>query len=127
MILELRKPTENEIDKIRKYDEEGLSYYFNDPYTFDSGIIFSDSRDEILGAGIIRVLEEVRTVIDPKLDNFQKAKIVHTLIKNAIKRRRTHEILAFISKGGKDYANLLQNHFGFKVIDEDVIPMKLVI
>ena len=127
MKLEIRKPSATEIIKISKFDEEGLFQFFNDPYTFDSGIVFDDSGDKILGAGIVRVLEEVRTTIDPKLDDFQKAKIVKILVETAIKRRKTPEMLAFISKGGYSYRELLHKHFGFNEIDIDVVPMKLVI
>lgn len=101
----------DDIEVLSKYDNEYLLQYLKDPFTFDVGI----ARDgNILGIGIIRVINEFKMLLNPNMTNFRKAKVIKMLLEEASKRSQCNEIIVEISKGGFHYEQLLVDHFDFQ-------------
>jgi hypothetical protein len=101
------------VQKIAEFDDEGFSYYLRDPFTFNSAILFG-SDGKILGAGVIRVVNEFKMSLDPNLSNLQKAKALKILMKLALEHAQCNEILGVITKGGLSYTKILKDHYGFE-------------
>lgn len=114
------KITEN----IRKFDREYISEYFYDPFTFDVGILSdSNSSGKILGAGVVRVVNEFKIVLNPELSDFKKARIIEILMKTAKEKAQCNEIIVEITQGGGHYINLLINHFDFQPTYGEVLRL----
>ena len=112
-------------EKIRKFDKEYISDYFYDPFTFDIGILSdSNSEGKILGAGIIRVVNEFKMILNPELSDFKKARIIDILMKIAKEKAQCNEIIIEITQGGKHYINLLTNHFDFQKTYGEVLRLE---
>ena len=109
------------VDEIRKFDEEGISNYLNDPFTFTTGIV--TSGDKIIAAGIIRVINELKVVIRPEISNIHKVKVLKLLLRESNKRIQCNEAIALITDGGYHYVNVLKNHFGFR--EESGVMLRL--
>lgn len=94
-------------------DNDCISTFINDPFTFVIGVMKSDSR--VLGFGLIRVVNEFKMALDSGLTNTMKARTIHGLLSSAIKLSQCNEMIASITKGGDHYIQLLEKHFRFSV------------
>ena len=100
------------INEIRSFDSENISDFICDPFTFICATVHSG--DSIVGAGIIRVINEFKMTLNPKLSSFMKAKVLKVLIDEGIKRKQCNEIVVSITKGGNHYKDILYKHYGFE-------------
>lgn len=100
-----------ELREMKEFDEENLSIYLNDPFTFHVGVIRNEGK--VIAFGLIRVVTEFKMAINPELSNFKKAGIIKKLLDNAIELSPTNEIFASITKGSGHYINILSKHFHF--------------
>lgn len=115
-------PPQEQINEIKKYDKENISDFFSDPFTFNIGI--ATNGNEVLGAGVIRVINEFKIIINPTLSDFRKAKVINTLIKEAFKNAQCNEIIVDITQGGDHYINILNKHFGFQKAYGEVLRLE---
>lgn len=99
------------LERIQVFDDEKIIDFFKDPFTFNIGIV--TDNDKVLGTGVVRVINEVKMVLNPKLSNFKKASIIKTLLNSAMVRTQCSEIIVEISKGGDHYIDLLVKHYDF--------------
>lgn len=103
------------LNAIKKIDKEGVSSYLNDPYTFTTGIVYStiNDKDEIVAAGIIRVVNELKVILKPELSDILKAKALKLLLDTSTSMMQCNEAVAIITQGGDHYVNILKDHFNF--------------
>lgn len=104
------------IEDIRKFDAEDISSYTKDPFTFEKVAVLDDNGKPI-ALGILRVVEEYKIILDPKLSNRQKTIIIRELMTESRYRNRCNEVIVFITQGGEHYKNFLKKHFGFRERD----------
>src|SRR6185503_2979987 len=109
------------LDEINLFDIEKISDYFADPFTFNIGIVFNDSGDNILGAGINRLINEFKLVLNPESTNHIKAKVLNTLMNKAISMMQCNELSVSLTLPSnfiesEHYKDILIKHFDF---DED--------
>lgn len=100
------------VQLIKNIDEDGIAAYLNDPYTFTTGIVRSD-EGEIIAAGLIRVVNELKVILKPELSNINKAMALKLLLMEAKARLQCNEAVALITQGGTHYTNILKTHFHF--------------
>ena len=105
-----------ELIKIFNLDIDGTFNYFDDPFTFNIGVV--KNGDQILGAGIIRVVNELKMILDQDLPRITKAKVLQGLMDEAIKLRQCKELLVTLTfpqdfKKLMKYSNLLKDHYNF--------------
>ena len=112
-MLILQDIEKSDIIKISEFDTEQIYQFTNDPFTFNSKIVLND-KDEILAAGFIRVVNEFKVTVNPKISNFMKAKVIDELIKYGISNSQCNEIIVELTNGGNHYANILEKHFKFQ-------------
>lgn len=103
---------EKDLGKIRHYDIENITDFVYDPFTFNTGILIGDNS-EVIGMGIIRVINEIKLVLDPGLSNFQKSLAIKKLMNAGVPLCQCNEVIAYITSGGKKYENLLKMHYNF--------------
>jgi hypothetical protein len=111
------------LDELKVFDSEGILKFFNDPFTFNIGITF-DNNNKIIGAGIIRVVNEFKMFIDPELSNIKKAAIIKILLDNAENLKQCNETIVEISKGGDHYIDLLVKHYDFYETSGQVLRLE---
>lgn len=112
---------EEVIEEIRKFDTEGLLDYINDPFTFEVGVVYED--DKPIAFAILKVIEEYKIAIDERLSARHKAVIIRDFMSEASIRRRSNEVVVFLTKGGEPYEQFLKRHFNFH--KPEGIPLKL--
>lgn len=96
---------------IINFDYDAVSNFINDPFTFNIGIVKYNGK--VVGFGIIRVVNEFKLALDPKISNITKARAIKRLLNSAIELAQCNEIIASITNGGEHYVNLLEKHFRF--------------
>jgi len=102
-----------DIKEIEKFDKEHIHPYIFDPFTFNTGILLADNS-QVVGFGIIRVVNEIKLVLNPNLSNFNKARAIKLLLDNGIPLCQCNEIIAYITQGGNHYEGLLKKHYNFE-------------
>lgn len=107
---------ENLRSQINDFQVERITEFFEDPYTFNIGIV-TDEDDIVLGVGVIRVVNEFKMQLNPQLSNLSKARVLKSLLNEAISRRHCGEIIAMITQGGVSYEDMLIKHFNFQKMD----------
>lgn len=112
---------ESVIESIREFDSEGLLDYINDPFTFEIGVVYEDEKP--IAFAILKVIEEYKIAIAENLHPRQKAVIIKEFMSEASIRRKSNEVVVFLTKGGEPYEQFLKRHFGFQ--SPDGIPLKL--
>lgn len=98
--------------EIEVFDEERVSDYINDPFTFTVGIVASSGR--VAAVGIIRVVNELKVVIRPEISNIHKAAALRLLLNESKSKMQCNEAIALITNGGDHYVNILKDHYGFR-------------
>lgn len=101
---------------IATYDKDKTFDYFGNPFTFDIGIVTDDDR--IIGAGIIRVINEFKMIMNPHLPKLTRIKTLKLLIEKAIELKQCSEVLVSLTspygeKDLKNYIKLLRSEYGF--------------
>lgn len=128
MKLEVNKLiSKGDLDEISKFDIENISDYLNDPFTFTNGIVYG-SNDNVLGCGVIRVINEFKIVIDSKLPNYIKAKVLKLLLDKALKLKQCNEVIISLTQPEnfielQHYKDLIQKHYNFQ--EETGIVLRL--
>lgn len=113
---------DNIASRIREFDVEGLLDFCYDPFTFSIGVVFHEDGS-ILGVGMIRVVNEFKMIINDKLQDYTKAKMIKMLLEEAKNLSQCNEIIVEITKGGPHYEAILENHFDFQPT-QDVLRME---
>jgi len=103
-----------DIKKLFEFDNEGICDYLNDSFTFNKGILISD-KGLVIGAGVLRVLNEFKMTLDPTLSDYQKAKAIKMLMKVALEKSQCNEILLKITKDIPKFSSLLMTHYNFEI------------
>jgi hypothetical protein len=99
------------LNQVVEFDEEGLLSWVGDTFTMERVAVLEDGR--VLALGLLRVIEEYKIILDPKLKNTKKAAIIKELMEESTVRSRCNETIVFITRGGDHYVRLLKKHFGF--------------
>lgn len=110
----IKSISNKDLERLKLIDEEGLETWLSDPFTFNICICYEGNQ--ILGFGLIRVVNEFRMCLNRDYSNFKKAKIIKGLLCRAIELGQCNEIIVEISKGGPHYIQSLVNR-GFKELD----------
>lgn len=101
------------LDQLILIDEERVLEFINDPFTFNVGIVLDDEKEKVLGFGLIRVVNEVKMILNPELSNTIKARVLKYLLDEAKHISQCNEVLAEITRGGDHYIDSLVKHFNF--------------
>lgn len=101
------------VEEVKKFDMDGcVSSYLNDPFTFTTGLAISGGK--IIAVGVVRVINEIKIVIDPSIHDLTKARALKLLLDEAPLKTQCNEVVAVITQGGNHYVNILKNHYEFK-------------
>jgi len=109
---------ESDLDQIIIFDKEKIFEYFKDPFTFNIGIV--KVMNNVVGAGIIRVVNEFKMTIDNELPKVTKAKILKSLMEQAgLPLKQCREVIVSLSlpktvKELNNYSEILKSHYGFE-------------
>lgn len=113
---------EEDLEQLRLIDNEKLVEFFNDPFTFNIGIVYEHGK--ILGFGLIRVVNEFKMSLDPNISEFSKAKTIKKLLDSACELSQCNEIIVEITKGGMHYIDSLVKHYNFYETKSTVLRME---
>ena len=116
------------LNEINKMDIEGISDYFSDPFTFNIGIVYDDINGKVLGAGIIRVINEFKMVIENNIPDIIKSKVLKTFTDKALELKQCNEVLISLTLPDnieeiEKYKELMKKHFNF--YENDGIVLRL--
>jgi len=102
-----------DLTQIHQFDDEGITYYLNDPFTFNKALVIEDNT--IIGAGCVRVLNEFKMILNPDLSDYKKAKVLKLLMDEAIKKAQCSEILINVTKDIPRFSQRLITHYNTEI------------
>lgn len=103
---------EETVKEIYQFDKEKIGGYFFDPFTFHIGVVFANDG-RVIGAGVVRVVNEFKIIMNPEFKNITKAKSISKLFDAALSNMQCNEAVVEITQGEEHYEELLIKHFKF--------------